>query len=219
MSGLVLKRRGTIDKYIGDAIMSFWNAPLSQPDHAELACRAALDMVAREKALAEEFAAIGMRLHTRIGLNTGVYGGRLHSALRKAQLYGAGRCGEHRGAAGGRQTNSMAARFLASENTVAGLQDRFVMRELDRIRVKGRRQAVALFELLAEAPGDAPLLARVAQYEKALTLYRAQDWDGAASVLTGLLDGPSGRWPGRGAAGAHRRPAGRSPGRRLGRDI
>jgi adenylate cyclase len=187
MSGPVLERRGTIDKYIGDAIMSFWNAPLSQPDHAELACRAALAMVAREKALSDEFAAIGKRLHTRIGLNTGPMVVGFIGSEKKLSYTVLGDA-VNTGARLESANKFYGSQILASENTVAGLKDRFVMRELDRIRVKGRRQPVALYELLAEAPGDAPLLARVASYEKALTLYRAQDWNGAETVLSGLLD-------------------------------
>jgi len=99
-------------------------------------------MVAREKKRwAEEFAAIGMRLHTRIGLNTGSMV-VASSALRKSSAI---RCWADAVNTGARLEGAnkfMAAQILASENTVAGLQDRFVMRELDRIPGEGRRQAV-----------------------------------------------------------------------------
>ena len=72
MSGVILKEDGTLDKYIGDAIMSFWNAPLLQSTHAALACRAALAMRDREKEIQPELAALGAKgLLTRIGINSG----------------------------------------------------------------------------------------------------------------------------------------------------
>ncbi len=76
MSDQVFAQDGTLDKYIGDAVMAFWNAPLPQEDHAVRACRAALQMVAREKELRAQFAAergqgeVPPKLFTRIGINT-----------------------------------------------------------------------------------------------------------------------------------------------------
>ena len=72
MSNQVLAQDGTLDKYIGDAVMCFWNAPLPQKEHAILACHAALAMIRREKELHEEFARLLGTKHifTRIGINT-----------------------------------------------------------------------------------------------------------------------------------------------------
>ena len=159
---------------------------MDQPDHAELACRAALDVVAREKELADEFADMGARLRTRVGLNTGPMvvgftgsGKKLcYTALGDAVNTGSRLEGANK---------FYGSQILASESTVAGLEDRFVVRELDRIRVQGRRRPVAVYEVMAEAPGDATLLAGVALYSQALKRYRDQDWDGAEEILRKLL--------------------------------
>jgi adenylate cyclase len=191
----MLEWRGTIDKYIGDGVMTFWNAPLEQPDHAELACRAALDIVAREKALADEFASMGARIRTRIGINTGpmVVG---FTGSEKKLCYTALGDAVNTGSRLEGANKFYGSQILASESTAAGLQDHFIMRELDRIRVQGRRRPVAVFEIMAEVPGTAELLASVEMYSRALERYRAQDWDGAEEILRELLaaqpdDGPA----------------------------
>ena len=186
MSAMILQCNGTLDKYIGDAIMSFWNAPVQQPDHAVLACRAALAMRDREAQIQEQLKSLGAPgLMTRIGVNSGpmVFGNmgspqkfnysvlgdsvNLGSRLEGAnKLYG--------------------SRILIAETTAALVNGQFVLRELDRLRVKGKQKPLAVFELIAEGSADPSTKERIAQYEQALALYRAQKWDEAQASLDNL---------------------------------
>jgi adenylate cyclase len=186
MSGVILDQNGTLDKYIGDAIMSFWNAPIPQADHAAMACRAALAMKDREAKIQPELAGFGAAgMLTRLGINTGpmVFGNmgapqkfnysvlgdsvNLGSRLEGAnKLYG--------------------SRILIAESTAQLVKDGFVMRKLDLLRVKGKLKPIAVFELLSEGNPSADQSARIAEYERALTAYQAQKWDEAETILHGL---------------------------------
>ncbi len=207
MSAQVFKQDGTLDKYIGDAVMAFWNAPLPQADHALRACQAALAMIAQEKALHAEFAALGTRrIHTRIGINTtsaavGFIGSEHlfnYTALGDgvnlaSRLEGAGKIYH--------------AQILISETTAILVRDHFFMRRVDVLRVKGKTQPMAVYELLAEkqasspieqpaSPGNPELLERIRLYEAAFTAYQAREWDASERQLLELSsrfgeDGPA----------------------------
>jgi adenylate cyclase len=187
MAGVILGQDGTIDKFIGDAVMSFWNAPLDQPDHAAAACRAALKIVERERQIQSELARLcGAAVLTRIGINSGSMtvgdmgsekkfnftvlgdavnlGSRLEGANK---LYG--------------------SRILLSESTADLVRGRFVVRQLDVLRVSGKKRPVSVYELLATGEGDPALRSRATAYEAALAHYRAQRWDAATEVLRALL--------------------------------
>jgi adenylate cyclase len=186
MSSLIWDQNGTLDKYIGDAIMCFWNAPVHQPDHAVLACRAALAMRDREAQIQDQLRDLGAPgMMTRIGINSGpmVFGNmgspqkfnytvlgdsvNLGSRLEGAnKLYG--------------------SRILLAESTAVLVKDRFVVRELDYLQVKGKQKPLAVFELMAEGSADQKTQTRVKGYEEALKSYRAQKWDEAEKLLSEL---------------------------------
>jgi adenylate cyclase len=188
MAPLVLEGLGTLDKYIGDSIMSFWNAPVAQPDHAALACRAALRMAQREREIQPHFRSRGAKdLLTRIGINTGPMivgftgsgkrlsysvlgdsvnlGSRLESANK---LYG--------------------SQILVSETTAGLVKDRFLLRRLDVLRVVGKEQPIAVYELIAEGPGDDRRRRLARLYESALEHYQGQRWDDADTRLAELAE-------------------------------
>ncbi|MGC3997046.1 MAG: adenylate/guanylate cyclase domain-containing protein [Anaeromyxobacter sp.] len=180
---IVEGHEGTLDKYMGDAVMAFWGAPRPQPDHALRACRAALAMVARLEPLQAAWRARGLpALEVGIGVNTGpvsvglvgrqdrffnytVLGDAVNLASR---LEGANReYGTH-------VLVGAATRQAAGEAVVA--------RALDRVRVKGRREPVVLHELLALAPAT-ELAAVAAAYEAGLAAYWARRFDEAAEAF------------------------------------
>ena len=196
MTNILFKRWGTLDKYIGDAIMGFWGSPYPQPDHAERACACALDMQARLQELNRKWESEGRKqLTIGIGINTGVVNvGNMGSNRRLAWTV----MGDAVNLASRLEglNKEYHTGIIISENTWRQVSSRFVCRELDYTRVKGKLQPVSLYELLAfasEAPRYADLLA---QFAAALAAYRRRDWDEAIENFERLLarypdDGPS----------------------------
>jgi adenylate cyclase len=161
MTRIVFERHGTLDKYIGDAVMAFWGAPVSDPKHAEEACRAALEMLARLDELRRVWRAEGRPdIDIGIGVNSGVAAvGNMGSELR----YGYTAMGDTVNLSSRLEglNKEYGTRLLITESTRAALGPEFVVRELDLIRVKGKRQPAVLYELLAlrgadVAPGFSP---------------------------------------------------------------
>jgi adenylate cyclase len=179
---IVSGHEGTLDKYIGDAVMAFWGAPRPQPDHALRACRAALAMSERLAALRPGWRVRGLpEIDIGIGINTGpmsvgfvgsqdrfynytVLGDAVNLASR---LEGANR--------------EYGTRILLGEATCAQAGDAVVSRLLDRVRVKGKREPVAIHELLCLAPAPAELAAFLGQFAWGLSAYQAQRWDEAVT--------------------------------------
>jgi adenylate cyclase len=177
---IVSENQGTLDKYIGDAIMAFWGAPQEQPDHALRACRAALAMVERLGALRAGWRERGLPdVDVGVGINTGamsvgfvgsqdrfynytVLGDAVNLASR---LEGANK--------------EYGTRVILGAATYQEVRDLVVVRELDLVRVKGKREPVHVYELLALAPGTPELAAFVERFRLGLTAYAAQRWDEA----------------------------------------
>jgi adenylate cyclase len=178
--------QGTLDKYIGDAVMAFWGAPVAFADHASRAVATSLLMQQSAARLNREFQARGWpELKIGIGLNSGLmHVGDMGSKIRRAytvmgdavnlgsrlegitKVYGVGI------AVGG------ATRRAAPE---------FVYRELDLVRVKGKNEPVAIFEPLGRASEvDAAAVAEIGAWEQALALVRAQRWSEAEARLRAL---------------------------------
>jgi len=186
MTRIIHEHRGTIDKYMGDAIMAFWGAPLHDADHARHAVQAALRMHTGMEELAESFVARGWKpLKIGIGLNTGVMNvGNMGSDFRLAYtvLGDAVNLGSRLESL----TKQYGINIMVSEYTLAAVPD-LVARELDRVRVKGKDQPVRIFEPIGFAGEvDQTTLDRLARYQEALTLYVGQKWDAARAVFESL---------------------------------
>jgi adenylate cyclase len=184
MTHVIHDHRGTIDKYMGDAIMSFWGAPLPDPDHARNALRAALDMVARLQELQPSFSVRGWpTIKIGVGLNTGVMNvGNMGSEFRMA--YTVMGDAVNLGSRLEGLTKQYGVYIIVSEFTKAAIPD-FVFRELDLVKVKGKDKPVAIFEPLP--PDAAPeRLQELEAYHAALKQYRAQHWDTAESQFKAL---------------------------------
>jgi adenylate cyclase len=179
MTRVIHKNRGTIDKYMGDAIMSFWGAPLADSEHARHALYAAMEMMDELKIMQEEFRQRGWpEVSIGIGLNTGDMNvGNMGSEFRMAYtvLGDAVNLGSRLEGL----TKNYGVNIIVSETTKAGIPE-FVFRELDLVRVKGKNEPVAIFEPVGHKNDlDQEVTAELTAYKQALLNFRAQLLDKA----------------------------------------
>ncbi len=191
MTQIIFTHGGTVDKYIGDAIVAFWNAPLDQPDHAKRACLAALDCRKRLQELQEQIGKMcGHKLLARIGVNTGpMVVGNMgsrdrfdYSVLGDSVNLGArleGACKQY------------GIFILAGEQTCREAGQFVEAREVDLIRVVGKRKPVRIYQLLA-CKGQLSSQPRkeLAQFQKGLGLYRERKWATAVGIFQTLQKDP-----------------------------
>ncbi len=186
MTQAIHQHRGTIDKYMGDAIMAFWGAPVADNQHATHAVQAALAMTDALADLQDDFAAQGWpAIRIGIGLNSGdMVVGNMGSTFRMAYtvLGDAVNLGSRLEGL----TKYYGVSIIVSEDTKQCAPD-FVYRELDRVRVKGREKPLAIYEVIgANAEVGELMLADLQQYQTALAAYRNQDWLQAEALFTRL---------------------------------
>ncbi len=188
MTAVVFQNGGTVDKFVGDAVMAFWNAPLDDPDHARHACEAAIEMQAALSRLGDGWQAEGLpRQKMRVGINTGFASvGNMGSSRRFA--YTALGDAVNLAARLEPLNNEYGSWICISQTTLdaAGSRDRFVARYLDLVAVKGRAEAVAVYELLGVA-SDAKLVARwnpvLDLYDRAIVLYQTRQFLEASQLF------------------------------------
>jgi adenylate cyclase len=190
LSGIILEHRGTIDKYMGDAIMSFWNAPLDDPAHAEHACRSALGMAAKMadlnamwKAEAEAAGRPFRKVAIGIGINSGDC---CVGNLGSVQRFDYSAIGDDVNVASRYEglSKQYGLTIVVGEPTVARLPDPRVL-ELDLIRVKGRAQPTRIFTLLDALGVDKGLADCVRPlHADMLAAYRRKDWSGAEAAIS-----------------------------------
>ncbi|MDI1302236.1 MAG: adenylate/guanylate cyclase domain-containing protein [bacterium] len=188
MTRLIQKHRGTIDKYIGDAIMAFWGAPLRDADHTRLALLTAMDMEAELLALAQEFRARGWPvLKIGIGLNAGTMNvGNMGSEFRMA--YTVMGDAVNLGARLESLSKNYGVTIVVSESVRSAVPD-FAYRSLDCVRVKGKQEPVRIYEPLGLQ--DALSTAsreQLARWESAISAYCQQHWDEAENALRALVN-------------------------------
>ena len=169
--------RGTIDKYMGDCVMAFWGAPVDTPDHASLAVKTALEMTNAIRNLNEEHRARGApEIGIGIGLNTGTMCvGDMGSDIRRSYTV----IGDsvNLGSRLEGLSKTYGVDIVVSEST-RRLSNDFAWQELDKVRVKGKDNAVAIFWPVApEGRLDADKIAELKTWASALKAYRMQDWD------------------------------------------
>jgi len=201
MTRIVFAHEGTLDKYIGDAVMAFWGAPFEEPGHSRKACHAALEMMRRLAELQKLWAAEKRpHLDIGIGLNTGVASvGNMGSELR----YGYTAMSDSVNLASRLEglNKEFRTHILASESTYAAAREAgFVFRELDLIRVKGKNQPVSIYELMefqeAASDGAGELAERREMFARGRGCYQLRQWREAQVVFERLLE----RWPDDGPA-------------------
>jgi len=186
MTICIQDKRGTVDKYIGDAIMAFWGAPVRDADHARRALECGLAMQKALRELDPLFAKKGWpMLRIGVGLNCGTMSvGDMGSHFRRSYTV----MGDAVNLASRLEdlTKEYGVGVLVSENIVRAVEG-FVYREVDKVRVKGKQEGVAIFEPIGaqgEVSGDT--LAEIARFHQALAHFRAQRWDEAEALLQEL---------------------------------
>lgn len=186
LTELIRGNRGTIDKYMGDCVMAFWGAPVDSPDHAQLAVKTAIGMAAAVRRLNEEHRARGLpEIGIGIGLNTGTMCvGDMGSDIRRSYTV----IGDavNLGSRLEGLSKTYGVEIVASEST-RRLAQNFSWQELDKVRVKGKDQAVAIFSPRSTLEAaDEALATELKIWGMFLKAYRAQDWDQCQVQLLNL---------------------------------
>ena len=191
LTNAILARKGTIDKYMGDAIMAFWNAPLDDKEHQLNACNAALDMLERIEELnkireveAEESGIAFIPINVGVGLNTGsCVVGNMGSDLRfdysvlgdtvnlASRLEG--------------QTKEYGFSIIVGSKTAMAIKEKFAILELDFIMVKGKKEPEVIYAVAGRED-----TAHSERFQKLrnltiemLACYRSRDWEGALAAI------------------------------------
>jgi len=183
---VIRDNHGTLDKYIGDAIMAFWGAPVADSDHARRGVLTALLMQQELKELAERFQARGWpAIKIGVGVNTGMMRvGDMGSKLRRA--YTVMGDAVNLGSRLEGITKQYGVGVICGPQTKAKVND-VIWRELDRVRVKGKEEPVAIFEPLGlQGQVDEARMEALKLWEQMLVAYRAQEWNHAATLLLDL---------------------------------
>jgi adenylate cyclase len=187
MTQLVFDEHGVLDKYMGDAIMAFWGAPSSQPDHAARACRTALAMTRRLEQLNLRWHSRGVpRMEIGIGLNTGpMWVGNMGSQVRFDYTI----IGDsvNLGSRLESTNKQYGTHIIISEFTYQTVKDNFCCRELDSIRVKGKNLPVTIYELLEEGTGDEQAQTICRLFAIGLAHYRNQRFEDALNAFHDVL--------------------------------
>ena len=190
LTKVIHKHRGTIDKYMGDAIMAFWGAPLDDPQHATHALAAAIELPRAMRALDEAFAKRGWPpLHIGVGVSTGnMRVGNMGSEFRRAYTV----MGDpvNLGSRIEGLTKEYGAAVICSDATRNAGPPDWSYRELDQVKVVGKERPVAIYEPLGPKEAlDPELRQDLARHRGALKLYRAQQWEQAEAEFFSLSRG------------------------------
>ena len=179
ITGIIHRERGTIDKYMGDAVMAFWGAPLKDDHHALNAMTAAVKMIERMEALTSEFEAKGWPpIKVGVGVNTG----RMNVGNKGSEFrvdYTILGDAVNLGSRLEGLTKNYGVDIIVGESTKHAVPE-FEYRELDRVRVKGKLDSVSIYEpicLLTEL--DDATDKKLRKYHRAVKYYREQAWDNA----------------------------------------
>ena len=187
MTDIVFKYDGTLDKYMGDAIMAVFGAPLDQPDHAKRACLTALDMMNELHKLQKKWQEEGKPpLNIGIGINSGdMVVGNMGSQMRfdytvMGDMVNLGSRLEG-------TNKEYGSNIIFSEFTYDAVKDYVCCRELDSVRVKGKKLPVKIYELLGEKKDESKWKDFIVSFEEGLKLYRTSKWDEAIAAFQKTL--------------------------------
>ncbi len=189
MTELVFANKGTLDKYIGDAIMAFFGAPIFDENHAEQACRTALQSLKKLTELQQVFKEQNLPyIDIGIGINTGEMSvGNMGSNI--VQNYTV--MGDSVNLASRLEgtTKEYGIRIIINETTNQDVKGKFITREIDRVKVKGKNLPVAIFELLGETSDQQKtLLTHLESFQKGYEFYLVKDFQNALLHFEKSLD-------------------------------
>lgn len=189
MTEILQAKSGTLDKYIGDAVMCFWGAPIDLKNHAELAVHTAVEMLHRLDALNVEFQRkYGFTIQIGIGINSGpvsvgnfgsnkvfeytVIGDNVNLASRLEGL-----------------NKYYGTRIIISETTRSGLTDlsKFISREIDTVKVKGKAKSVKIYDIMPDTPAYSGLKQILPSFEAGLADYYGRRWSEAIAKFEAVL--------------------------------
>jgi len=194
MTNILLRNKGTLDKYMGDGLMCFWGAPLEIPDHARLACLTAIEMRSELARINHEWKLKhGITIESRIGVHTGVVAvGNMGSD----QVFSYTVMGDNVNLGSRLEgVNTVyGTSVLVSAATAGAAGNGFLFRPLDRVQVKGKEDSVDILELVSQKEEREPEW--VHAFRTGLSHYQAGEWDDAESAFGACLslkpgDGPS----------------------------
>lgn len=197
MTQIVFSNKGTLDKYMGDAMMAFFGAPIFFPDHAKYGCRAALQNLEKLKELQKEFSELGLpHIDIGIGLNSAEMsvGNMGSDIVRNYTVMGDA---VNLGSRLEGITKEYGVRIVLSQFTYSDVKDEFTCRELDRVKVKGKNEPVKIYELVSEGtPSDQKTANMLSHFNQGYGLYSERNFKEALEAFKLALaqlpgDGPS----------------------------
>ena len=196
MTDILQANRGTLDKYIGDAVMGFWGAPLDTAEHASLAVKTAVEMMIKLEELNRNFKEkYGLTIDIGIGINSGpvsvgnfgsskvfeytVIGDNVNLASRLEGI-----------------NKYYGTHIIISEATFGLLKaNEFLCREVDTVKVKGKHKPVKIYEVIPDNASHESLKNVLKTFNEALMHYYARQWEKALSLFTAVLQGRDGDKP------------------------
>jgi len=189
MTTIIIKNDGLVDKYMGDAIMAFWGAPLEQPNHAEMACSSSLEMIIKIKELQEKWKKENIpSFDIGIGLNSGdAIVGNMGSSSR----FDYTAMGDNVNLASRMEglNKIYGTNIIITEKTQKIIKEKFETRKLDAVRVKGKKKPILIFELISEKGNlSNKQLDFIKSYETGLDLYFEKKWKPAIKSFQEALN-------------------------------
>lgn len=173
MTKIIFEYQGTLDKFIGDAIMAVWGAPAEDEEQALHACLAALKMQRRMKSLTQEINIPGYKISMRVGINSGIV---MAGNMGSEERFDFTVIGDNVNIASRLESLNKiyGTEIIIAESTMQKVQGRLTVRELDVVRVKGKKQNIKIFELI-----DDEKKPYIKIFEEGLILYRKGNFEAA----------------------------------------
>ncbi len=188
MTRIVFETKGTLDKYMGDAIMAFWGAPIELPQHAKQACECALLMMKKLAVICSEFRAQGLPdIDIGIGINTGdmSVGNMGSDIVRSYTVMGDS---VNLGSRLEGINKEYGTHIIISQFTFDEVKSEFTCREIDWVRVKGKKEPVRIFELVGDKTVDQSTVSKLESFQKGFDLYHKAQFQEAMTHFQAACD-------------------------------